>query len=59
MGRTSRSISLLPVFGKIMEGIVYEQINNHFSINNLTSDFQHAYREGHSTATAPSQMTDD
>lgn len=28
-------------------------------MNNLTTDFQHAYREGHSTATAVTQMTDD
>lgn len=28
-------------------------------MNNLTSDFQHAYRKGHLTDTALTQMTDD
>ena len=30
-----------------------------FSVNKLTTDFQHAYREGHSTCTALTQITDD
>ena len=42
-----------------MERIVSEQIKCYFSLNTLTTDFQHAYREGHSTATALTQMTDD
>lgn len=58
-GSNSRPISLLPVLGKMMETIVYEQINNYFSINNLITDFQHTYRGGHFTATALTQMTDD
>lgn len=58
-GQNSRLISLLPVLSKIMEHIVYEQINSYFSVYNLTTDFQHVYRVGHSTATALMQMTDD
>ena len=42
-----------------METVVCEQIKTYFSLNNLTTDCQHAYREGHSTATALTQMTDD
>ncbi len=42
-----------------MEPVVCEQIRSYFSFNNLTTDYQHAYREGHSTATALTQMTDD
>ena len=42
-----------------MEKIVFDQIQCYFSGNKLTSDFQHAYREGHSTCTAPTQMTGD
>lgn len=57
-GSNSRAISLLPVLGKMMGTIIYEQINNYFSMNTLIMDFQHAYRGGHSTATALTQMTD-
>jgi hypothetical protein len=31
----------------------------YFTVNKLTTDFQHAYREGHSTSTALKIMTDD
>ena len=34
-----------------------DQIQCYFTVNNLTTDFQHAYREGHSTTTALTQMT--
>ena len=37
----------------------FDQIQCYFSINKLTTDFQHAYRKGHSTCTALTQMTDD
>ena len=42
-----------------MEKIVFDQIHCYFTVNKLTTDFQHAYREGHSTSTALTQMTDD
>jgi hypothetical protein len=37
---------------------VFDQIQCYFSVNKLT-DFQHAYREGHSKCTALTQMTDE
>ena len=55
----SRPLSLLPLFSKIMERCVYEQIQSYFSNNNLFTNFQHAYREKYSTATALEQMVDD
>ena len=58
-GSNSRPISLLPVMSKLLEKIVFDQIQCYFSMNNLTSIYQHAYREGHSTSTALTQMTDD
>lgn len=58
-GANSRPISLLPVLSKMMESIVYDQIKKYLSTNNLVTDFQHAYKEGHSTVTAMTQMTDD
>lgn len=42
-----------------MERIVYEQIQNYFCTNYLNKTYQHAYRKGHSTATALTQMTDE
>ena len=38
---------------------VFDQIQCYFSVNKLTTDFQHAYREGHSTCTALTQMSDE
>ena len=58
-GPNSRPISLLPAMSKIMEKIAFEQIQCYFSANDLNTDFQHAYRGGHSTSTALIQMTDD
>ena len=58
-GKNSRPISLLPALSKIMEKIVYEQIQEYFSKNNLNTVYQHAYRKGHSTTTALTQMADD
>ncbi len=42
-----------------MERVIFEQIMNYLSLNNLITDFQHAYRKGHSTTSALTQMTDD
>lgn len=42
-----------------MEKVVADQMKNDFLTNGLLTDFQHAYRQGHSTATALTQMTDD
>lgn len=58
-GSNSRPISLLPILSKLLEKVVFNQIQCYFSLNNLTSNYQHAYREGHSTSTALTQMTDD
>ena len=58
-GTNSRPISLLPVLGKMIETIVYEQVNNYLSINNIICNSQHAYRKAHSTATALTSMSDD
>lgn len=42
-GPNSRPISLLPALSKIMERIVFEQIQKYYSDNHLNTDFQHAY----------------
>ena len=38
---------------------LFDQIQCYFTVNKLTTNFQHAYREVHSTSTALTQMTDD
>ena len=58
-GSNSRPIRLLPVLSKIMEKIVFKQIQNYFAANDLNTDYQHAYREEHSTVTALTQMADE
>jgi hypothetical protein len=57
-GSNSRPISLLPALGKVLD-FSFDQIQCYCSVNKLTLDFQHAYREGHSTCTALTQITDD
>lgn len=58
-GPNSRPISILPALSKLIEKIIFKQIQDYFSSNKLISNFQHAYREGHSTCTALAEMTDD
>ena len=43
----------------MFEKAVFDQIQEYLSVNNLITNFQHAYRKGHSTCTAVVQMTDD
>ena len=43
----------------LVEKIVFDQIQCYLTVNKLMTDFQHTYREGHSTSTALTQMTDD
>lgn len=57
--KNSRPVSVLPALSKIMERIIYDQIQSYFCKNGLNSVYQHAYKKGHSTATALTQMTDD
>ena len=58
-GSNSPPISLLPTLSKLLEKIVFDQIQCYFTVNKLTTDFQHAYRGKHSTSTALKQMTDE
>ena len=38
---------------------MFDQIKKHFPENKLTTDFKHAYRKGHSTCSALTEMPDD
>ena len=44
-----RPISLLPIFSKIFEKIIYDEIYDHLSINGLLTDKQSGFRPGDST----------
>jgi hypothetical protein len=46
-------------FVNFWKKIVIDQIQCYFTVNKLTTEFQHAYREGHSTSTTLIQVTDD
>ena len=58
-GSNGWPINLLPTLSKLLEKMVFDQIQCYFTVNKLTTEFQHAYSEGHSTSTALTQMTDD
>lgn len=47
-----RPISLLPIFSKVLEKIVYTQINEYFSNHNIIPKHQSGFRKAHSTTTA-------
>jgi hypothetical protein len=58
-GSNIRPNNMLRSVCKLLERIVFDQTQCYFTVNKLTTYFQHAYREGHSTSTALTQMTDD
>ncbi len=58
-GQNSRPITILSILSKLLEKIVFKQIQDYFTINNLMDNAQHGYRGGHSTCTALVKMTDD
>lgn len=47
-----RPISLLPIFSKILERLVYNQFLDYLERNHLLDDEQHGFRPGKSTITA-------
>ena len=43
-----RPISLLPVFSKVLEKVIYEQVYDHMMVTEQLSEFQFGFREKHS-----------
>ncbi len=54
-----RPISVLPTFGKLLEWVIYNQCTTYLSENNLLTDAQSGFREGHSTATCLTSFLND
>lgn len=47
-----RPVSILPVFSKGLEKIIFSRVNNFFSKHDILIDSQHGFRQGKSTETA-------
>lgn len=54
-----RPISVLPTLSKILEKIMYKQMNDYLTENNLLPDRQSGFRKYHSTTTTLLNVTDD
>ena len=54
-----RPISILPIFSKVLETIVYNQLHSYLSSNNLLCPYQSGFRPFHSTVSALLNITED
>ena len=54
-----RPVSILPIFGKIFEKIIYKRLNSFFLANGTLKDQQFGFRKGHSTTHALHKSVDD
>ena len=53
-----RPISLLLVFSKIFERVIFDQLHNHFNLHNLYFESQYGFRKKHSTESAVLELVD-
>ena len=56
--KNNHPVALLPIFSKILERAVFQQLVKYLDSNNLLSPDHHGSRQGHNTATALIQMYD-
>ena len=54
-----RPVALLPIFSKVLERVVFNQMVKYLDTNKLLNPNHHGSRHGHSTATALIQMYDE
>ena len=54
-----RPISLLPIFSKILEKIIYSRLTQYTMENNLIDSFQFGFRTGHSTYMPIAHLTNE
>ena len=52
-------VAILPIFSKVLERIVYNQIKEYLSSNNILHPSHHAYRLNHDITIALIQMYDE
>lgn len=53
-----RPVSIVPIFSKIFESIMYNQLSRYFDSHNLLSDCQYGFRPGKSTTSAIMNIVD-
>ena len=53
-----RPVAILPIFSKVLERVIFNQVVTYLSENNLIHPNHHAYRPHHNTTTALLQMYD-
>ena len=53
-----RPVSLLPIFSKIYEKVVFKQLYDYLHGNKLLFESQHGFRENHSTESAAIELSD-
>jgi hypothetical protein len=58
LGENWRPVTDIVFVSKLAEAAVYEQTEEHFSMNNLWHPNHHGFKANHSTATAISQIYD-
>ena len=54
-----RPISLLDIFEKILEKLMYKRLYDYLSLNNVLYDYQFGFRKYHSTSLALIDVMDD
>ena len=54
-----RPISILPIFSKLLEGIVYDRLYNYVISNKILSESQFGFQKGKSTLSALIQIVDN
>ena len=54
-----RPISLLNIFDKILEKLMYSRLYKHLATNSVLYDYQFGFRKGHSTALAILEVVDN
>ena len=51
-----RPISLLPIFSKIIEKVIYQRLFNFLNTNNALFSSQYGFRKNHSTINAVTEL---